>query len=144
KRDENSSTVSPRCSASSWISRVETHTYPGAPVQQAPQRVHENSRPSRYHGDFRCDTLMKVPDLRASPVSRHGNGRPSHSSETRPRRQPPRIEAVAKPGFVRSARCPSHARSALSDRTVERWLSARKPAATPASADGRPDGVFGP
>jgi hypothetical protein len=37
-------------------------------VQQAPQRVHENARPSRYHGEFRCGTLIGSPDEPANPV----------------------------------------------------------------------------
>ena len=66
-RAENSSTVSPRNSASCWISSAGT-THTRALVQQAPQRVHENARPSRYHGEFRCGTLIGSPDEPANPV----------------------------------------------------------------------------
>src|SRR5215468_9325074 len=34
------------------ISSAFTHTCPGAPVQQSPQRVHLKRRPSSYQGSF--------------------------------------------------------------------------------------------
>src|SRR5262249_422698 len=50
KRAVTSSTGSPRCSAMAASSAELTQTKPGSPVQQCPQRVHVNRRPSAYQG----------------------------------------------------------------------------------------------
>src|SRR5512135_2430248 len=42
---------SPRNSTRWAISSTPTQTNPGAPVQQAPQRVHSNASPSQYQGN---------------------------------------------------------------------------------------------
>src|SRR3954466_13961463 len=42
----------PRCAARRVISSSLIHTYPGPPVQQLPQHVHVNERPSAYQGSL--------------------------------------------------------------------------------------------
>ncbi len=81
---ENCSTVSPRNSASRSISSGETHTYPGAPVQQAPHRVQENASPSRYQGVVDFCALMIDPSIASRPPC----SRPNYSSGTNPAWQP--------------------------------------------------------
>src|SRR5512135_2090069 len=49
---------SPRNSARRVISSTLTQTNPGAPVQQAPQRVHSNASPSRYQGKSESAELI--------------------------------------------------------------------------------------